>query len=221
LVEQMNNPKNEPPLVTAAMAHLNLAMIHPFSDGNGRMARGLQTLALARIGTLSSHFSSIEEYLGKNTDEYYAVLASVGAGSWHPERDARPWIRFCLRAHYHQALTLLRRTREIQKLWDELERIVVARGLNDRMLVALSDAAFGLKVRNSSYRSAADVNELGALRDLKVLVDSGLLISQGENRGRFYVASPELLKIRERTAEPRTLWPDPFSSESAAAQEGI
>ncbi len=216
LVEHMNNPRREPPIITAAMAHLNLAMIHPFSDGNGRMARGLQTLSLARSGTLSPHFSSIEEYLGSNTDEYYAVLASVGAGSWHPERDARPWIRFCLRAHYHQALTLLRRTRELQKLWDELERVVASKGLNERMLVALSDAAFGLKVRNSSYRSAADVNDLAALRDLKLLVDSGLLESQGENRGRFYVASPELLKLRERTAEPRSPWPDPFSNESAA-----
>lgn len=53
-------------VVKAAMAHLNLVMIHPFSDGNGRMARCLQTLFLARKGIADPTFSSIEEYLGHN-----------------------------------------------------------------------------------------------------------------------------------------------------------
>ena len=52
------------------MAHLNLAMIHPFSDGNGRLARCLQTLLLAREQIVSPVFSSIEEYLGQNTQAY-------------------------------------------------------------------------------------------------------------------------------------------------------
>lgn len=91
-----------PLLVKAAMAHLNLVLIHPFSDGNGRMGRCLQTLVLARDRVLAPVFSSIEEFLGRNTEAYYEILADVGAGSWHPERDARPWIRFCLRAHYIQ-----------------------------------------------------------------------------------------------------------------------
>lgn len=86
--------------VKAAMAHLNLVMIHPYSDGNGRMARCLQTLVLARDRVVAPVFSSIEEFLGRNTDTYYGVLADVGAGSWNPKRDARPWVRFCLRAHY-------------------------------------------------------------------------------------------------------------------------
>ena len=85
----------EPPLVTAAMAHLNLAMIHPFSDGNGRMARCLQTLVLARTGTLASPFSSIEEYLGRNTQDRLAVksdgsLLQGKLGSLR--RDVQPWI---------------------------------------------------------------------------------------------------------------------------------
>jgi len=41
------------------MAHLNLVMIHPFSDGNGRMARCLQTLVLGREGILEPEFSSL------------------------------------------------------------------------------------------------------------------------------------------------------------------
>jgi Fic family protein len=49
------------------MAHLNLVMIHPFRDGNGRMARCLQSVVLAREGVLSPVFMSVEEYLGRNT----------------------------------------------------------------------------------------------------------------------------------------------------------
>ena len=97
-------------VVRAAMAHLNLVMIHPFSGGNGRMGRALQTLVLARDGILSPPFSSIEEYLGakSNTDTYYDVLRTVGAGTWQPERDATPWLKFCLMAHLQQALTVAR-----------------------------------------------------------------------------------------------------------------
>ncbi|HEY6324285.1 MAG TPA: Fic family protein [Thermoanaerobaculia bacterium] len=211
LINDLNGPDERSPLVAAAMAHLNLVMIHPFSDGNGRMARGLQTLVLARGGVIATPFSSIEEYLGRNTQDYYAVLSEVGAGSWSPKRDARPWIRFCLRAHYHQALTLLRRSREMQKLWDALERIVSGFDLPERTLVALVDAAHGLRIRNTTYRTGALVTDVVAARDLKLLVERKLLEKKGENRGRFYVASPLVLDVRRKTSEQRLPLPDPFA----------
>src|SRR5215831_16158756 len=49
-VQRLNAKDDLPPMIRAAMAHLNLVMIHPFSDGNGRMARAIQTLVLAREG---------------------------------------------------------------------------------------------------------------------------------------------------------------------------
>ncbi len=122
LVLYLNVPNNEcPPMVHAGMAHLNLVMIHPFRDGNGRMARCLQTLVLARQGILSPVFCSIEEYLGRNTQPYYDVLAQVGRGAWSPDGDATPWVRFILTAHLRQARTLHRRIRESERIWDELE----------------------------------------------------------------------------------------------------
>ncbi|HEX9581558.1 MAG TPA: Fic family protein [Gemmatimonadales bacterium] len=199
-----------PGMVRAAMAHLNLVMIHPFSDGNGRMARCLQTLVLARTGVLAPTFSSIEEYLGRNTRPYYDVLASVGGGAWHPERETRPWIRYCLTAHYRQATTLLRRSRELDKLWGRLEVEVAHMALPDRTLFALADASVGYKVRNSTYRSVAEVSDQLASRDLKLLVDKGLLLPMGERRGRCYVASPRLKAIRIATAESKGV-PDPFA----------
>ena len=93
LTQELRRPDHVPALVRAAMAHLNFVMIHPFRDGNGRMARILQSLVLAREGILAPEFASIEEYLGRRTQEYYDILAEVGGGG-QLKRDARPWIRF-------------------------------------------------------------------------------------------------------------------------------
>jgi Fic family protein len=209
----LNAVDGTPPLVRAAMAHLNLVMIHPFSDGNGRMARCLQTLVLARTGVTAPLFSSIEEYLGRNTRAYFDVLAEVGGGAWHPERDAKPWIRFCLTAHYRQAMTLLRRTREIQKICDQIESILKRLQLPERAVLALADAALGYRVRNTTYRNAADVSEAVAGNDLRGLVKAKLLEAHGEKRGRFYRASPLIKEIRAKVAEPKTI-PDPFKDSS-------
>jgi Fic family protein len=212
LVASLNEVKSLPIMVRAALAHLNLVMIHPFSDGNGRMARALQTLVLAREGILSSAFSSIEEYLGRNTQDYYNVLAEVGQGSWHPERDPLKWVQFCLTAHYRQAETLLRRSQEAGRLWAELEAEIKGRGLQERLILALHDAAFGYRVRNTTYRKAAEVSDAVASRDLGQLVAAGLLVAQGEKRGRFYTAGEWLSKVRAETRLTKVA-SDPFTGE--------
>lgn len=215
LVASLNVVSEVPALVRAAMAHLNLVMIHPFSDGNGRMARCLQSLVLAREGILAPQFCSIEEYLGRNTPDYYAVLAEVGAGAWHPERDARPWVRFCLTAHYRQAQTLLRRSREMQRLWDALEDLVSELRLPDRALAALSDAALGFRVTNGRYRALTDINANLASRDLAALHRAGLLAAKGERRGRYYVASERVRSLYQQLREVRQRIPDPFAEPEA------
>lgn len=183
------------PLVRAAMAHLNLVMIHPFRDGSGRMARCMQTLVLGREGILAPEFSSIEEYLGRNTEAYYAVLAEVGAGHWNPNGDARPWIRFCLTAHYHQAHTLLRRVREAEQRWNAIEDIANRRRLPERSLPSLFDVSMGFRIRNATYRVSAEVSELVASRDLRALVEAGLIEPKGERRGRYYSRTAVLSEI--------------------------
>ena len=202
-------------IVLAAMAHLNLVMIHPFSDGNGRMGRALQTLVLARDGVTHVAFASIEEYLGSraNTEAYYAVLASVGAGKWSPGRDTLPWIDFCLRAHLQQAITVQRRVRETEKLWNELEIELKNRRLDERMIYALYEASIGLKVRSPRYRAIAEISQQVASRDLKALVEQGLLVPKGEKRGRSYEASPYLLKIRDKIREPKLAAADHFKGQ--------
>jgi hypothetical protein len=80
--------------VRAAMAHLHVVSVHPFRDGSGRVSRIVQSLALARHGRLAPEFSSIEEYLGRHTAEYYSVLEQVQGGRYQPDRDAADWVRF-------------------------------------------------------------------------------------------------------------------------------
>ena len=214
LVESLNAQDGGLPImVRAAMSHLHLAMIHPFSDGNGRMARCLQTLVMAREGILEPTFCSIEEYLGDNTPEYYQVLADVGQGAWHPENDARPWIRFCLVAHFRQASNLLRRSKEMKRIWDELEAEIKKRSLPERYILALGDAVIGLRVKNSTYRSAAEISENVASRDLKEMVGLGFLVPAGEKRGRYYEGSSWARAVRDRTREPASNL-DPFNIET-------
>ncbi len=119
---------------------------------------------------------------------------------------------FCLTAHYRQAQTLLRRTKETGRIWDELERTIKGRSLPERVLLALSDATVGYKVRNATYRSAAEITDFVASRDLSQLVREGLLIPDGEKRGRFYVGSKILVDIRKKTREPRPVDDLLFSS---------
>jgi Fic family protein len=207
-----------PVLVRAAMAHLNLVMVHPFRDGNGRMGRALQTLVLAREEIRAPVFSSIEEYLGRNTESYYEVLGEVGEGRWRPQNDARPWLRYCLTAHYHQARTQLRRVQETEQLYGVCAEIAQRHGLPERTTGALAEASYGFRLTHRAYKMIVEittgetVSGLTVSRDLKALVDAKLVQPVGKTRGRYYVAEPVLLDERKRiqsTRAPKDM-SDPF-----------
>jgi Fic family protein len=195
--------------IRGAMAHLNLAMIHPFLDGNGRMARALQTLVIAKAGMTDPILCSIEEWLGDNTPEYYAVLAQVGQGKWSPQNDCLPWIRFNLKGHYQQAQRLIRRSDEYERIFGMIHELVTGHKLNERTEISLFDACIGIKVTNSRYRAETDVSEFVASRDLKRLSEIGLLEPIGEGRGRTYQAGEALRQIRQRTRSSRKM-DDPY-----------
>ncbi|MGH3611718.1 MAG: Fic family protein [Pseudonocardia sp.] len=208
LVTELESDTTTPPVVRAAMAHLNLVMIHPFRDGNGRMSRCIQTLVLAREKILAQELSSIEEYLGRNTSRYYDVLAEVGQGAWNPSNDPRPWVRFCLEAHYVQGESVLRRLRESGQMWIELEKLREAARLPERVTAALFDATIGLRVRNVSYRAqlrnwGEEISHQVGTTDLRAMVNAGFLQSHGRNRGAYYDASATLLAVRTKARGSR------------------
>lgn len=210
LIDYLNDQNVETPSLKGSMAHLNLAMLHPFSDGNGRTARCLHTAAMANEGIVNPIFSSIEEYIGRNQQEYYDVLAATGGGGWNPSNDCTLWVKFCLTAHYRQAQTLLKRTREIERIYAELDALVTKQGMPERTSLALLQVAIVGRVRNASYRVSADISNNLASRDLKNLVDAGLLVARGEKRGRHYAATEVIAEIRRRTRVPK-LRNDPYN----------
>jgi len=208
-------------LVEAAMAHLNFVLIHPFKDGNGRMARVLQSLVLAADEDISPVFLSTEEYLGRHTQAYYDVLATVGQGSWDPQSSSpeqvRPWIRFILTAHLNQAMERAARIEAAGRASTALSDLLEDSGMDDRAMDALFDALFGAVVTRGRYvRSLADagtdISPQTATRDLMALVRAGLLTATGEKRGRAYRAAPTLLDLRRDVGLGRA-WRhiDPFA----------
>jgi len=209
LAERMT-AQHDDPLVHAAMAHLNLVMIHPFRDGNGRMARALQTMALARDSVLEPEFSSIEEWLGRNTRDYYDILAVTGRGSWQPDNSALMWIRFNLRAHHMQAQTFQRRFQDADFYLRELDALLKVHKLPERIDAALLDAVLGLRVTRPSYIKQTLVDERTATRDLTAAYDAGLLEARGERRGRYYVAGKPLELLRIHRKETRPPLADPY-----------
>jgi Fic family protein len=219
LAAQLRADAGASPLVRAAMAHLNLVMIHPFRDGNGRMARALQTLVLSREAIVEPAFSSIEEWLGENTEDYYRVLAITGQGSWHPENEAGLWVTFNLRAHHMQAQTAARRIDETVAIWAELDALVTRNRLPERVTDLLYEAVLGYRLRRSAYVNSAGLDMRTASRDLGRLVDAGLLRPVGETRGRQYLAAQTLVELRERCRARRRPLEDPYPELPATLAE--
>ena len=214
LVEELAAALNDsddpwPALVRAGMAHLNMLMIHPFKDGNGRMSRALHTLVMGRAGALDPRFSSIEEYLGRRTRDYCLVLAEVGGRSRQPERDARPWVRFVLRAHHHQAGRMVWEVDRADRLWERLTELRTEAGLDERNMGSLYNAAMGYRVRRRDHIDYAEVSERVATSDLAKLVDLGFLAPAGERRGRYYAAAAPLRSLASEDPPPI---PDPFGA---------
>ena len=200
LVAELREPDDaQPAVVRAAMAHLNLVMIHPFRDGNAGWPRALQSLVLARAGVLAPAFASIEEYLGRHTQAYYAVLGEVGGGSWQPCRDARPWIRFALTAHLQQIQTLRRRATRPSaagSCWSG--RLGLGACRSDRSPACSTPpraSAFETPSIASSPRSAK--SWLAAI--YSCWRPAGLLEARGQRRGRYYVASEKLAVSKRRS----------------------
>jgi Fic family protein len=208
LVEWLNAADGAHPLVRAAMAHLHLVSIHPWSDGNGRMSRSLQTLMIAREGVLAPEFSSIEAWLGRpgNTWEYYRELASRGA-DYQPTQDVSSWVRFNLLAYHEQAQAVRNRYDRSARTWRILADFAAGSGMDDRVVSALHDVAMTGRVRRLRYEHAEGLSVQQAQRDLRDLVSAGILEPVGRTRARYYreaLRFPETALTEARTPMPLT-----------------
>ena len=93
-----------------------------------------------------------------------------------------------------------------------------SKGLAERCASGVMDAAYGLRLRRRSYRTSVEavageeISDLTASRDLKAMVDSGLLAAVGERRSRYYLASDSVTELRTRVRAARSskVSDDPF-----------
>jgi hypothetical protein len=83
-------------------------------------------MVLGQDQVVEPTFSSIEEYLGNNTQDYYDVLAATGRGSWQPTNDATLWAKFNNRAHHLRAQTMRRRFDEAETQWRKIDQLLEA-----------------------------------------------------------------------------------------------
>lgn len=194
IVDWLSGADEVHPVVLAAMAHLNVISVHPFRDGNGRVARIVQSLVLAREGLLSPEFSSIEEYLGRNTPAYYAALRDTQGGSYQPDRSAAGWVRFCVEAHIAQAGQRLDQIHAAAARWERLEHEAEQRGWPDRLVIALEQSLIGGADR-ATYGREAGVSPATVSADLRRLLDSGFVEQRGRGPGTRYWASERLRSL--------------------------
>jgi Fic family protein len=164
----------------AALAHLRFVTLHPFDDGNGRIARAVADLALARSEKSSQRSYSLSSQIRKERNAYYDILESTQAGTL----EITPWMSWfleCLGRAIGDAQTLLGTVLAKARLWERLRGV----RLNERQALVLNRFIDGIegKLTTSSYARLASCSQDSALRDIADLVARGILV-RGPEGGR-------------------------------------
>ena len=163
-------------LTRAALAHYWFVAIHPFDDGNGRIARALTDMALAQDEGTSTRFYSLSNQIMKERDDYYAVLEKCSNG----EGDITLWQEWFLDCFERAVLSsqkLVNRVLVKARFWQEF----AATDLNSRQkkvvnrLLDTGKGSFDGNLAAQNYRSLAKTTKATASRDLEDLLKKGVL----------------------------------------------
>ena len=186
------NNESAPPLLQAALSHVEFEALHPFKDGNGRLGRMLITLMLWNRGVISSpHFyisGSIEAY----RDEYIDRLRNVSANDEWTE-----WCDFFFRALVSQSEENIRTVERIRSLYDEMKG-VFRETTGSRWSIDALDFVFEKPVfRNSAFVKKTGIPKMSAHRIIKALHDRNFLalIEPASGRRAAMYAFAPLLEI--------------------------
>ncbi len=189
-------------LAQTAIMHAQFELLHPFSDGNGRIGRLLIPLFLYAKDRLSSPMFYLSSYLEANREEYYQRLREISSkGEW------TNWIHFFLKAIITQSKLNSQRVRNVMALYERTKRQV-----NDlthsQHTVALVDTLFDrpiFRVSDFSKRSGIRKPTLhGLLRQLQVEGGPIVTLREGAGRRPATYAFPELLNVCEGREVVRT-----------------
>src|SRR5262249_50818971 len=175
----------------AGLAHLWFVTIHPFDDGNGRIARAIADMALARSEKSPQRFYSMSTQIREERSAYYRILEETQKGTM----DITGWMDWflgCLGRAIEGADTILGAVLAKARFWERLRDIAI----NDRQRAVLNRMLDGLegKLTTAKYAKLAKCSQDTALRDITALVESGILVRNsagGRSTSYRLLESPE------------------------------
>lgn len=185
-LEWLNNPVADiHPIIKAGATHYEIVRIHPFLDGNGRVARAAATLVLFKNGYDIKRFFSLEEYYDREPIHYYEALQSVGK----LEGNLTGWLEYFTEG---LAIELTRIKEKVKSLSTDLK---IKKSLGGQQL-ALSERQIkvveyiqenGFLQNKAFFELFPMISEDTVLRELKDLLAKGIVKKEGTTKGARYV----------------------------------
>lgn len=160
-------------VLKAALAHLWFVTIHPFDDGNGRIARAIADMSLARSEGSSQRFYSMSAQIREERDEYYGILERTQKGTMN----VTPWMEWflgCLTRAIDGAQAALSSVIEKARYWEKLRDVP----MNERQRLVINKLLEGFegKLTTSKWAALTKSSPDTALRDIQQLVERGVLL---------------------------------------------
>jgi Fic family protein len=171
-LDWLNSNQEQDPVIKAALAHLWFVTIHPFEDGNGRIARAIADLALARSEQSPQRFYSMSAQIRKERNAYYNILERTQRGTL----DITGWLEWflqCLDRAFDGADAIIGNVLHKAKFWEQHN----AQGVSDRQRLLLNRLLDGFegKLTSSKWAKIAKVSQPTATRDIEDLIERGIL----------------------------------------------
>jgi len=184
--------RHDPPVV-AALAHLELVAIHPFNDGNGRLARAVARLVLVRHGYALGGLVSLDAQLDLDRPAYFAAIREALGQDYTPGYDATSFVTYFVDSITRSADHVLARLRGLGEIMVEIRRAIADGDLPPALIDGLAFAWVNRHLRAGDYIRLTGRSPQATTRNLAAAVGGGWLRATGERRGRYYVLGPRLL----------------------------
>lgn len=171
-IHWFNSPGQIDPVIKAGIAHFWFVTIHPFDDGNGRIARAITDLQLSRSDNSSQRFYSMSNQIQIERKKYYSILEKAQRGSGDLT-DWLEWFLSCLERALIASSQLLEAVLKKARFWEAYQSTT----LNARQRLMLNKLLDGFdgKLTTSKWAKITKVSADTALRDIQDLIDKGIL----------------------------------------------
>jgi len=179
-LDWFNNDKQLDPVLKAAIAHFWFIIIHPFDGGNGRIARAITDMLLARAESSGERFYSMSNQILIERKRYYQVLQKVQ----YSTGDITEWLEWFLHCLKNAMLATEHTTQQILRK-AEFWKLHEHTPINERQRTVLNMLFDGFdgKLQTSKWVKITKVSTDTALRDIKDLIEKGIL-QETKERGR-------------------------------------